>query len=141
MLLVSKILIHHSSEKLCSSIQNFMQAGEKNFMQAKKTLCKNPKLHSSVRNFMQASKTSFKCPKLYASIQNFIQVRNFMQACKTSFKCPKLHASTKPHSGSYSNLVQAQLLNAVLLRKLPFLKYSQCGTKPIGIAFWPPCCT
>ena len=35
---------------------------------------------------------------------------------------------------------QAITLNAVLLRKSPFLKSSQCGTEPVGIAFWPPCC-
>ena len=32
------------------------------------------------------------------------------------------------------------LLNAALLRKLPFLKSSQCGTELVGITFWPPCC-
>ena len=32
------------------------------------------------------------------------------------------------------------LLNAVRLRKSPFVKSSQCGTEPVGIAFWPPCC-
>ena len=28
-----------------------------------------------------------------------------------------------------------ELLNAVLVCKLPFLKSSQCGTEPVGIAF------
>ena len=31
-------------------------------------------------------------------------------------------------------------INAVLLRKSPFKKSNQCGTEPVGIAFWPPCC-